>query len=138
MRGLTVCTLPVAYSSYQCTESFTISTDQTFTDCVILDKDSFDPDAVFFDDIVDDEVLPYVSLAVDGLTDPSEKDSEELELRPDDVEKEAIVASTTMPVATLDPEAARSLRMGIVYLAKDPWIPGHLGSRLSSKQSTAN
>lgn len=100
-----MCTLPVAYSSYQCTESFTISTDQTFTDCVILDKDSFDPDAVFFDDIVDDEVLPYLSLAVDGLTDSSEKDSEELELRPDDVEKEAIVASTTMPVATLDPEA---------------------------------
>ena len=99
-----MCTLRVAYSRHQCTESFAISTDQTFTDCVILDTDSFDPDAVFFDDIVDDDVLPYLSLAVDGLTDSSEKGSRELELRPDDVEKEAIVASTTMPVAILDPE----------------------------------
>ena len=35
-----------------------------FDDCVILSKEAFDPDAVFLDDIVDDEVLPYLSLAV--------------------------------------------------------------------------
>ncbi len=35
---------------------------------MVLDKETFDPDAVFLDDIVDDEVLPYLSLAVDGLT----------------------------------------------------------------------
>jgi len=34
------------------------------------------------DDIVDDEVLPYLSLAVDGLTSD---DSMSLELRPEDV-----------------------------------------------------
>ena len=40
-------------------EDRTIKNDDAFDDCVILSKDSFDPDAVFLDDIVDDEVLPY-------------------------------------------------------------------------------
>jgi hypothetical protein len=31
---------------------------------MILSKDAFDPDAVFLDDIVDDDVLPYLSLEV--------------------------------------------------------------------------
>lgn len=81
-----------------------ISNDQTFTDCVILGKEAFDPDAVFLDDIVDDEVLPYLSLAVDGLTDSADRDRKEMQLRPDDAANDAIVASTTMPVAILDPE----------------------------------
>ena len=51
---------------------------------MILSKDTFDPDAVFMDDIVDDEVLPYLSLAVDGLTTPTEARKEDLELRPED------------------------------------------------------
>ena len=51
----------------------TISTDnKAFDDCVILAKDAFDPDAVFLDDIVDDDVLPYLSLEVDGLTSAAE------------------------------------------------------------------
>lgn len=104
MSSLTVRTPSVAYSRHPCKESNTISTDQTFTDCVILDKETFDPDAVFLEDIVDDEVLPYLSLAVDGLTDSSEKTRRDLELRPDDVEQEKITASTTMPVAILDAE----------------------------------
>ena len=37
------------------------------------------------DDIVDDEVLPYLSLAVDGLTNPVEQRRGEMELRPEDV-----------------------------------------------------
>ncbi|MGI9233515.1 MAG: hypothetical protein ACR2RD_07795 [Woeseiaceae bacterium] len=69
---------------------------------MILAKDSFDPDAVFYDDIVDDEVLPYLSLAVDGLTDASDGRKGRLELRPDDVAaNEPIPADTTMPVASL-------------------------------------
>ncbi len=60
---------------------------------------------MFLDDIVDDDVLPYLSLAVDGLNNRGEGSGGNLELRPDDVENaanEAIKASTTMPVAVLD------------------------------------
>ncbi len=69
----------------------------------MLDKDAFDPDAVFLEDIVDDDVLPYLSLAVDGLNTTDERATGRLELRPDD-KSEKIKPSTTMPVAILDPE----------------------------------
>jgi hypothetical protein len=70
-----------------------------------LTKDTFDPDAVFLDDIVDDEVLPYLSLAVDGLTGSAEAKRGKLELRPEDMAaNEAIHPDTTMPVAVLDPD----------------------------------
>ena len=69
---------------------------------MILSKEAFDPDAVFYDDIVDDDVLPYLSLAVDGLTDSSDGKKGGLELRPEDVAaNEAISPDTTMPVASL-------------------------------------
>ncbi|MFQ5548319.1 MAG: hypothetical protein ACE5FV_08510 [Woeseia sp.] len=80
-----------------------ISKESAFDDCVVLDKDAFDPDAVFLDDIVDDKVLPYLSLAVDGLNTSEERAAGRLEMRPEDA-SETIKASTTMPVATLDPE----------------------------------
>lgn len=70
----------------------------------MLDRDAFDPDAVFLDDIVDDEVLPFLSLAVDGLTTLGERAHGKLELRPDDVANARSKASTTMPVAVLGPE----------------------------------
>lgn len=67
-----------------------------------MSKDKFDPDAVFHEDIVDDDVLPYLSLAVDGLTDCGESYKGNLELRPEDVAaNESIEPDTTMPVATL-------------------------------------
>lgn len=69
----------------------------------MLDKDTFDPDAVFLDDIVDDEVLPYLSLAVDGLNTTDERATGRLEMRPDDIPRK-VSPSTTMPVAKLDPE----------------------------------
>jgi len=78
--------------------------DATFTECVVLGKDAFDPDAVFLDTIVDDEVLPYLSLAVDGLTDGGRKAREALELRPEDAANEEIPESTELPVATLGPD----------------------------------
>ncbi|MDH3620502.1 MAG: hypothetical protein OER91_06415 [Gammaproteobacteria bacterium] len=96
-----------AYSKPSCSEgTIAINTDKkTFDDCVILKKDAFDPDAVFLDDIVDDEVLPYLSLEVDGLTSASEGRKGQLELRPEDVAaNEPIPADTTMPVAVLGPE----------------------------------
>jgi hypothetical protein len=72
-----------------------ISTDKAFDDCVIMNKEAFDPDAVFLDDIVDDDVLPYLSLAVDG----------KFELRPEDVAaNDGIAPDTTMPVAVLGPD----------------------------------
>ena len=83
----------------------TISKDPAFDDCMVLSKDAFDPDAVFLDDIVDDEVLPYLSLAVDGLTTAADGKKGKLDLRPEDLAvNEAISPDTTMPVATLDPE----------------------------------
>jgi hypothetical protein len=69
-----------------------------------LSKESFDPDAVFHDDIVDDKVLPYLSLEVDGLTDSADGKKGNLELRPEDAANDEMQADTTMPVATLDPE----------------------------------
>jgi hypothetical protein len=48
-------------------------------------------------------VLPYLSLAVDGLTEPGDGKRGKLELRPEDVAaNEVMSADTTMPVATLD------------------------------------
>jgi hypothetical protein len=85
-------------------EDRTMSRDGEFTDCVVLGKDAFDPDAVFLDTIVDDEVLPYLSLAVDGLTDAGRKAREALELRPEDAANEAIQESTELPDATLGPD----------------------------------
>ena len=72
---------------------------------MFLAKEAFDPDAVFLDDIVDDNVLPYLSLAVDGLTDSSDGKKGKLEMRPEDVAaNEALSPDTTMPVATLGDE----------------------------------
>ena len=81
-----------------------ISKDKAFSgeDCVILSKDAFDPDAVFLDDIVDDEVLPYLSLAVDGLTESSQGKGGGLELRPEDVAANEPQPDTTMPVPAID------------------------------------
>lgn len=81
-----------------------ISKEQAFTDCVVLDKDVFDPDAVFLDDIVDDEVLPRPSLAVDGLTPPVDRLRGDFELGGEEAANEAIQPSTVLPDAKLGPE----------------------------------
>lgn len=79
--------------------------DKAFDDCVILAKDTFDPDAVFMDDIVDDEVLPYLSLKVDGLTEISSADATgAFELRPDDTASNDEEVPTEIPKPKLDPE----------------------------------
>lgn len=72
---------------------------------MILSKDAFDPDAVFFDDIVDDDVLPRLSLAVDGLTEASDARKGKLELRPEDVAaNDVIQPSKVLPDTKLGPE----------------------------------
>jgi hypothetical protein len=82
-----------------------ISSDKSFDDCVILSKEAFDPDAVFLEDIVDDDVLPYLSLEVDGLTAANESKKGKYQLRPEDAAAFAEKRpDTTMPVAVLDPE----------------------------------
>ena len=82
-----------------------ISKDSSFDECVILTKDAFDPDAVFLDDIVDEDVLPRLSLAVDGLTEHTRKAQRDLQMPSDETAANQIIdPSTTMPVATLDPE----------------------------------
>jgi len=58
---------------------------------------------VFIDDIVDDDVLPYLSLAVDGLTEPGDGKKGKLDLRPEDLAANQEAApDTTMPVAALN------------------------------------
>ena len=81
-----------------------ISKEKSFDDCVILSEEAFDPDAVFLDDIVDDEVLPYLSLAVDGLTEAKEGKAGKLDMRPEDAANDPAPPDTTMPVAKLGPE----------------------------------
>lgn len=79
--------------------------DKAFEDCMVLSKEAFDPDAVFLNDIVDDNVLPNPSLQVDGLTTSRDGRKGRLELSPEDVAaNEPIAPDTTMPVAVLDPE----------------------------------
>lgn len=86
-------------------EGIAISKDSAFDDCMILTKDAFDPDAVFLEDIVDDKVLPYANLAVDGLTSPGENKRGGLELRPEDVAaNDEVVPDTVMPEIVLDAE----------------------------------
>ena len=49
--------------------------------------------------------MPYLSLAVDGLTEPKEDRAGKLDLRPEDLAaNEALSADTTMPVAALSPD----------------------------------
>jgi len=82
-----------------------IPRDDSFDDCVILDKTTFDPDAVFLEDIVDDDVLPRLSLSVDGLTSTM-KERAALEIPGDETAANQIIdPSTTMPNADYDPEA---------------------------------
>ena len=92
---------------------------------MILTKETFDPDAVFFDDIVDDEVLPYLSLAVDGLTESADIRGGKLELRPDDVAPNDVMpADTTMPVAALNPDQLDAYGWETSFWKK---IKGYLG-----------
>lgn len=78
--------------------------DQSFADCVVLDRDAFDPDAVFLDDIVDDEVLPCLSLKVDGLVEANDRDAE-FELSSDvELAVEEPPVPTEIPKPGLDPE----------------------------------
>ena len=50
-------------------------------------------------------MLPYLSLAVDGLTESGDSKDGGLELRPGDAAaNEAAAPDTTMPVTALDPE----------------------------------
>ncbi len=80
----------------------TISKDKAFDECVILSSEAFDPDEIFMDDIVDDEVLPYLSLAVDGLTEGKDGKKGKLDLRPEDVAANEPQPDTTMPVPAVD------------------------------------
>jgi len=92
---------------------------------MILSKDAFDPDAVFLEDIVDDEVLPYPSLAVDGLTTTFENRKGRLELRPEDAAaNEDIELATGIPETEFDPELLE------VYGWESSWlrrIKGYFG-----------
>ena len=60
---------------------------------------------MFHEDIVDDDVLPRLSLAVDGLTEANDQAGGKLEMPSEETaQNEIIKPSTTMPVATLDAE----------------------------------
>jgi hypothetical protein len=79
---------------------------------------------VFLDDIVDDYVLPRLSLAVDGLNTAGERKHGRLELRPEDVANEEIPPSTRMPVSDFDPDQLE------VYGWESSWwkkIRGYIG-----------
>lgn len=79
-----------------------ISKEAKFDHCVILSSKTFDPDAVFLDDIVDDEVLPYPDLAVDGMTPGGRRNRKRLELRPEDLAaNDEIRPDTEIPDASL-------------------------------------
>ncbi len=92
---------------------------------MVLSRDAFDPDAVFLDDIVDDEVLPSLSLAVDGLTERRDAARSVLDLRPDAAAaNEPIPPSDVMPAADYDPEQLE------VYGWESSWwrkVRGYLG-----------
>lgn len=79
---------------------------------------------MFLDDIVDDYVLPRLSLAVDGLNTSGERKHGRLELRPEDVANEDIPPSTRMPISDFDPDQLE------VYGWESSWwkkIRGYIG-----------
>ena len=81
-----------------------MSGEKAYDSCVILSNGAFDPDAVFMDDIVDDDVLPNANLAVDGLTTTRQARRGQLDLRPDDIiVTEPIEADAEFPVITVEP-----------------------------------
>lgn len=59
---------------------------------------------MFLDDIVDDEVLPYLSLAVDGLTTTRSLGPEDLEVRPEDGSGDDVESGGVVPEMPFDPE----------------------------------
>ena len=60
---------------------------------------------MFLDDIVEDDVLPYLSLVVDGLTESRDARKGKMELRPENTAaNEEIQPSTELPNTALDPE----------------------------------
>lgn len=60
---------------------------------------------MFYDDIVDDTVLPRLSLAVDGLTGALEGRGGRLELSPGDLAaNEDVAPDTTLPATRLGSE----------------------------------
>lgn len=77
------------------------------------------------EDIVDDDVLPRLSLAVDGLTNSGEKRSASFNM-PSDVTAENMIIkpSTTMPVATLDSDGLEVYGWESSFWGK---IRGYLG-----------
>ena len=80
-----------------------ISKDESFDDCVILEKEAFDPDAVFMDDIVEDDVLPRLSLAVDGLTEgKAEQKKMEMPSADELADNDPGPPSHVLPVTTAD------------------------------------
>jgi hypothetical protein len=85
-----------------------MSSDKENDDCVVLSKGAFDPDAVFMDDIVDDDVLPNANLAVDGLTSVWQARRGRLELRSDEPAandlNETIEPNTKIPVIMTAPQ----------------------------------
>lgn len=91
---------------------------------MVLEKDAFDPDAVFFDDIVDDDVLPRLSLAVEGLTDTITASKAELELAANEPQRLPDPPSGKLPDTGLDPEHLE------VYGWESSWwrkVRGYLG-----------
>ncbi len=80
---------------------------------------------MFLDDIVDDGVLPYLSLAVDGLTQNVEARRGRLELRPEDAAaNETRPAPSELPRTEFDPEQLE------VYGWESSWwrkIRGYIG-----------
>ena len=105
MSGLTAFYKLSLYSDSNSKWRRAISKDESFDDCVILEKEAFDPDAVFMEDIVEDDVLPRLSLAVDGLTETDDKARRKLEMPSEDTAvNEIIKPSRNLPAATLDPE----------------------------------
>lgn len=102
-----------------------ISSREEFDNCVVLAQDTFDPEAVFMDDIVTDDVLPNLNLAVDGLTSSREQKSCDLELRPEDAMAENdAVATPTAAGAVAEPNQLE------VYGWESSWwqkVRGYIG-----------
>lgn len=103
-----------------------ISKEESFDDCIILEKDAFDPDAVFMDDIVEDDVLPRLSLAVDGLTEGGEKARQRMVMPK---AEELVVNDPGPPSAVLPVTTADSQILEVYGWESSVWrkIRGYLG-----------
>ena len=98
---------------------------QAFDEQVVLSRDSFDPELASRNGHDDDNVLPYLTLEVDGLTSRRDEREGQSRLRPDDV----AVADEPAPDTSIPTSSSGADGLEVYGWESSLWhkIRGYLG-----------